>query len=425
MQLAKGVRDVEPSQMIIKNKVLTIMRDVFELYGFLPLETPIIERYETLAAKGGAEEDSDCLKETFKFQDQGKRNLALRFELTTSLARYLSCNPNTKLPFKRYEMGEVFRDGPIKLGRYRELWQCDIDTVGTNSMLADAEIATMANAFFTQANLDVYFKINNRKLLDGILEQAGIKETKEAIISIDKLDKIFEKGVREELLTRGYTQKQCDGIFELIRDGISLSELKEKITSEKGKEGISELEELFTYLKAQGITNYKFDVSLARGQAYYTGTVMEAYLKNPAEKEPKGSLAGGGRYDDMVGKFIGGGRNVPAVGISFGLEPIMDVLTNRDEGTLKSTTKILVIPINTISDCLAITEQLRRQGIPSEIAMGKKGISKNLEYAASLNIPFVAIVGEDELKAKKIKLRNMISGSEELLTVAELIKELK
>ncbi len=425
MQLAKGVRDVIPSQMIIKNKLLDQLRTSFELYGFLPLETPIIERFETLAAKGGAEEGSDCLIETFKLQDQGKRNLALRFELTTSLARYLACNPQTKLPFKRYEMGQVFRDGPIKLGRYRELWQCDVDTVGISSMLAETELLAMAADFFKKNNLDVKIKINNRKLLDGILEQAGIKETKEAIIAIDKLDKIEEKGVRAELETKGYTKQQCDAIFNIIKNGITLDSIKPRITSPRGKEGIAELEELFTYLKTQNITNVEFDVSLARGQAYYTGTVYEANLINPQENEPKGSLCGGGRYDDMIGKFMGGGRIVPAVGISFGLEPIMDVMNNRSENKSNTTTRVLVLPINTTTECLQIVQQLRTKGIPSEIAMGKKGISKNLEYAAALNIPYVAIVGEDEIKTKKVNLRNMTSGNEELLTVTELIKQLK
>lgn len=424
MQLAKGVRDIAPEEKIVKNQVITSFQKIFELYGFMPLETPIIERYETLAAKGGAEEGSDCLKETFQLTDQGKRQLGLRFELTTSLARYVAMNPTLKLPFKRYEMGQVFRDGPIKLGRYRELWQCDIDTVGASSMLADAEIVAMAAAFFAEWKLDVIIKINNRKLLNGIMEQAGIKELKEAIIAIDKLDKIGVSGVSEELAQRGYTQKQIDALFSFLEPGVSLATLGPKMTSVEGMQGLAEIQELLKYVEGLDV-NVVFDVSLARGQAYYTGTVFEAYLTKPGENEPKGSLAGGGRYDDMVGKFAGGGRVIPAVGISFGLEPIMDVLKARNKVALKTRTRALVLPINTQTESFSIVQTLRAKGIAADLALGKKGVSKNLEYASSLGIPYVVIVGEDELRAKKVLVRDMDSGEEKLLALDDAIKELR
>src|SRR3989344_2715673 len=167
LQTAKGVRDIPPEEKILKNKVMDTLREIFELYGFMPLETPILERFETLAAKGGAGADSDALKETFTLKDQGDRKLALRFELTTSLARYVGMNPTLKMPFKRYEMGQVFRDGPIKLGRYREFWQCDIDTIGSASLLADAEIVGVVNTVFKKLDLNVIIKVNNRKVLNG------------------------------------------------------------------------------------------------------------------------------------------------------------------------------------------------------------------------------------------------------------------
>src|SRR3989344_2766627 len=210
-ETAKGVRDIPPEEKIIKNQVLSAIREIFELYGFAPLETPLIERYETLAAKGSAGEESDVLKEIFKFTDQGERKLGLRFDLTVPLARYMSMNPNLKLPFKRYELGPVFRDGPIKLGRYREFWQVDVDIIGTKSMLADAEIIA-------------------RKLLNGLLEQADIKSKEEAIIAIDKLSKIGKEGVTTELSKRGYTKKQITSLFSLIQETSTISKLKGKIT---------------------------------------------------------------------------------------------------------------------------------------------------------------------------------------------------
>ena len=424
MQLAKGVRDINPEEKLVKNQVLDSLRRIFELYGFGPLETPILERYETLAAKGGAEEGSDCLKETFQLTDQGNRKLGLRFELTTSLARYVAMNPTLKLPFKRYEMGQVFRDGPIKLGRYRELWQCDMDTVGSSSMLADAEIVAMVDAFFRYWDIGIVIKINNRKLLNGILEQAGIKEVKEALISIDKLDKIGVKGVSDELIGRGYTKKQTEQLFMFLKPGMTLSEIASLMTSTEGKQGLAELQELFSYLDALKIDCYQLDISLARGQAYYTGTVFEPYLKQPGEGEPKGSLAGGGRYDNMVGKFAGGDRVIPAVGGSFGIEPIMDVFKARKKIGAKSAAAALVVPISTPLESLVVAKQLREGGIGTDIATGKKGVSKNLEYASALGISYVVIVGEDEVKQKKVLLRDMQTGTQELLTVKDVIKRL-
>ena len=419
-QTAKGVRDVPPEEKILKNKVVAVMTEQFELAGFAPLETPILERYETLAAKFAAGEASDALKEIFSLQDQGKRNLALRFDLTVPLSRYVAMNPTLKMPFKRYEIGRVFRDGPIKLGRYREFWQCDIDIVGSKSMVAEAEILSVVDAVFSKLNLPVVVKVNNRKILNGILEQAGIVQKEEAIISIDKLDKIGVAGVSAELKGRGYAPKQVDAVFALVTEKISLSELKKKLKSKEGQEGIQELEELFSYLTARGIKSGQFDVSLARGLAYYTGTVFEARLKSG---EFTSSLAGGGRYDNMIGKFIGGGREIPAMGIAFGLEPIIDVLKMKAKAKVKTPANVLVLPINTVRESLVIARDLREAGISTDVAL-LKGVTKNLQYAAALAIPYVLIVGEDELKQKKVLLRDMTSGMEQVLPLKEVIKKL-
>ncbi len=419
LQTAKGVRDISPDEKILKNQVVNTLREVFELYGFMPLETPIIERFETLAAKGGAGEESDALKETFQLTDQGKRKLALRFDLTVPLARYVSSNPTLKLPFKRYQVGRVFRDGPIKLGRTREFWQMDVDTVGTSSMLADAEIVAITDSCFDKLGLKVVIKINNRKILNGILEQAGIKKKEEAIISIDKLNKIGKGGVEKELLERKFTKAQVKKVFSIISEGVSLKDLKKQITTEEGIEGLKEMEEVFTYLKQMGVKTAKFEVSMARGLAYYTGTVFEVFLK---KGKITSSLAGGGRYDEMIGNFMGGGRVVPAVGLAFGLVPIVESLSSEDAKTL---TKVLVIPINTNKESLQIVQELRKSGVNSDFSLGKKGVSKNLQYASSLGIPYVIIVGEKELSKKKVLLRNMESGDESLLSLSGVIKKLK
>jgi histidyl-tRNA synthetase len=419
---AKGVQDIEPATKLLKNKVINILQDVFELYGFAPLESALLQRYETLAAKFAAGSDSDALKEIFQLKDQGKRELALRFDLTVPLAAYVAQNPNLKMPFKRYEVGRVFRDGPIKLGRYREFTQMDIDTVGTASMLADAEILAMTQSVFEKLKFDVVIKVNNRKLLNGILQQCGIDKKEEAIISIDKLDKIGKTGVTKELKEKGYSASQIKKVFELISEGITLKDLKKSITNEEGKVGLTELEELFSYLKIMNVQKAVFDVSLARGLAYYTGTAFEVFFKN---KEPiSSSIAGGGRYDQMIGNFLGGGRVIPAVGISFGIAPIMDALSIIEKDTAKNPAKIFILPINTLEESLKIAQQLRSKGIQTSFAIGKKGVSKNLEYASTLGIAYVAIIGEKELKAKKILLRNMQTGSQELLTTNQIIKKI-
>jgi|SRR3989339_98660 len=422
LQTAKGVRDIPSEEKIVKNKVVDTLKEVFEKYGFSPLETPILERYENLAAKFAAGEESDALKETFQLTDQGKRKLGLRFDLTVPLSRYIAMNPQLKMPFKRYEMGIVFRDGPIKIGRYREFTQMDIDTIGTNSMLADAEILATVQESFKQLKLDIIIKINNRKLLNGVLKQAGIKESEEAIIAIDKLDKIGKEGVVKELTERGYKNQQIETVFSLIKEGITLKQLNGKITDIEGKEGLVELEELFNYLTEMNVSQAVFDISLARGLAYYTGTAFEVFLK---ERAITSSLAGGGRYDKMIGGFAGGNREVPAVGISFGVATIMDALILKDKQIRKTVAQVYVIPIRTLTASLKIVQQLREKGIKADFDLTQRGMSKNLDYASALGIPYVLIIGEKELKEKKVLLRDMSSGEQNLLTINEVVSKLR
>jgi len=326
-----------------------------------------------------------------------------------------------KMPFKRYELGVVFRDGPIKIGRYRQFTQMDIDTIGTKSMLADAEIMAAVQEVFNKLKLDIVIKYNNRKLLNGILEQAGIKKKEEAIISIDKLDKIGKEGVTKELVGRGYSKKQTDLVFSLISNNTTLKQLQNKITSEEGKEGLAELEELSNYLREMKVTKAKFDISLARGLAYYTGTAFEVFLK---KGKVTSSLAGGGRYDEMIGGFLGGGREVPAVGISFGVATVMDALKEKEKFTQKTPAQVFVIPIKTVKESLGIVQQLRESKINCSFDLTGKGISKNLQYASTLGIPYVLFVGERELEKGKVKLRDMETGDEWLLSVKKVVEKL-
>lgn len=420
LNTAKGVQDIIPEEKIIQNKIVQDLKETFEQYGFSPLETPIIERLETLSAKFAAGEASDALKETFKLKDQGKRNLGLRFDLTVPLARFVGMNPQLPMPFKRYEMGSVFRDGPIKAGRVRQFLQCDIDTIGTTSMLADAEILSVLDSAFKKFGLEVVIKLNNRKLLNGILEDCGIKKKEEAIIAIDKLDKIGQKGVTAELKEKGI--KKFGDLFELIKPGIILSELKKKVKSEEALEGIKELEEVFRYLENMKVNSVIFDVSLARGLAYYTGPVYEVFLKDGSFKS---SLAGGGRWNKMIGNFLGKDSIVPAVGVSFGIVPIIECLKKKEEFTKKSSTKVFVIPIKTLDESLGIVQELRSKGINVAIDLLGRNISKNLKYANSLGIPYVIIIGQKELTEGKVLLRDMSSGDQFEISVKEVVKKVK
>ncbi|MFH1133750.1 MAG: histidine--tRNA ligase [Nanoarchaeota archaeon] len=404
LQLAKGTRDILPEEMLWRNEILAKAVAVFARFGFLPLETPTLERFETLSSKytGGAE----ILKETFQLKDQGKRDLGLRYDHTVPLARFVGMNSNLKMPFKRFAVGKVFRDGPIKLGRYREFWQLDVDIIGAKGMRADAELLSLTSQLFSELGCKPVIKVNNRKLLNGILEQVGIKDKEPAILSLDKLEKFGRETVFAELEQKGLSEQVIHSLFDFLTN--DLEGLKTIITNEEGLQGIKELEELFGYLKQLKV-KAEFEVSLARGLAYYTGTVFEVYLP---ESEVKSSVAAGGRYDTMIGKLLGSKLEWPAVGISFGLDVLADALPKREQ---KTTTKLFIIPIHTTEQCFALAHFFRNSGVNTDLDIVGRSISKNLDYANSQGIPFVLFVGEDELAQGRLKLRDMGSGKEELL----------
>ncbi len=414
IELAKGTKFIESEEKLIRNKILSVLTRVFELYGYLPLESPTLQRYEVLASKyaGGAE----ILKETFKLNDQGNRDLALRYDLTVPLCLYVALNPQVKLPFKRYEIGKCFRDGPISRERFREFWQCDADIVGSSSMLADAEGLNLISEVFKELNLDITIKVNNRKILDGIMEYCNIfKDVRDtAILSIDKLDKIGVDGVKKELKEKKLAKDQIDNLVKLFDiTGNNTEKMNFIKNILKENEGIKEFEELIEYAP-----QIEFDPALARGLSYYTGTIFEVKLKN---SEIKATVTSGGRYDNMIGDFLGNGQKYPAVGISFGLDRIELAIKLKE----KTTTKAYVIPIKQVSKSLEITTQLRNEGINSDMDLMNRSISKNLDYANTLGIPYVIFVGEDEVKKNMFKLRNMKTGEEELLNLKDLVKRIK
>lgn len=422
---SKGTRDFPPEEKILRNEVVNRLIKVFERYGYSPLETPILNRFELFESKyaGGDE----ILKETFSLKDQGERKLGLRFDLTVPLAKFVGMNPDLKMPFKRYEIGKVFRDGPIKTGRMREFWQCDVDAVGASSMLADAEILAVADAVFKKLGLPFVIKLSNRKFLEGVLDFSGVKKDKrfDVIIAIDKLEKLGENEVVKEMEQKGIPDDVIAKVMSIINmkgnNNELLARMNGLIKSGVGAEGLKEIEEILTYCNSFGIETVEFCPSLARGLAYYTGPVYEVFLKGSSIKS---AAAGGGRYDKMIGSFLGGSREYPATGIAFGLEVITEALKEKAKFDRKSITQVFVIPIKTESESIKISEELRKAGIKTELDLLSRGISKNLAYANSMNIPFAVIIGEQELKQNKIKLRDMKSGKEELLSINETIKKL-
>ena len=426
LENSKGTKDFSPEEKIVREEVINTMKSVFELYGFSPLETPILNRYELFENKYGG--GSEILKETFKLKDQGERKLGLRFDLTVPLAKYVGMNPELKMPFKRYEIGKVFRDGPVKTGRMREFWQCDVDIIGTGSMLADAEILAVTNKVFNKLGLPIIIKLSNRKLLEGILDSAGVSKDKrfDAIIAIDKLEKLGENKVRKEMKQKSIPDDVVAKIMSIINMRGSndelINNLKDLIKSDIGIEGLKETKEILDYCNSFGFGCVEFSPSLARGLAYYTGPVYEVFLK---DSRIRSAAAGGGRYDKMIGAFLGGAKDYPATGIAFGLEVIIEALKEKKRFEKKSVTQVFIIPIKTQKESIRIAEELRRAGIKTETALLGRGISKNLAYANSMNIPFAIIIGEKELKQKKVKLRDMRSGKEELLNLRGVIKKLQ
>lgn len=390
---AKGTKDINVEEMIARNEIVSTIVRIFEKYGFNPLETPILERYEVLASKYAGGED--IVKEIFKLKDQAKRELGLRFDLTVPLARFIVMNPNLRMPFKRYQIGEVFRDEPVSSNRFREFIQCDVDTIGSNNMMMDAEIIALTDEIFKELGFKFEIRVNNRKILDSILDELEIKNKEDVLRSLDKLSKYGKEEVVKELKNKKI--KNVDKIFELINN---------KNLKLKNKESLNELNEVVKYSKLLGVKSLKVDYSLARGLNYYTGTVFEVYIKGVKE-----AMAAGGRYDNLIKSL--GKKNYPAVGISFGLSRIY----NNYKKDKKSVVEAYVIPINTLEESLKIVKKLRDKGIKLDMDFSGRSISKNLDYVNKMNIPYVVFVGEKERKLKKIKLKDMKTGKERLVKV--------
>ena len=418
----KGCNDFGGEDEIIRNYISDTLRKNFEKYGYRPLSTSMLCYYDLLSLKYN--EDNDILKEIYKVTDQANRNLALRYDLTVPFAKYISLNRNINLPYKRYEIGKVYRDGPVKQGRAREFIQCDVDCVGVEGQMVEAELITLFVDGFKDLGIDIIIKYNNRKIMTGIIEQCEIPESKitETITIVDKFEKLNKQEITQEFLNIGLISEQIDSLIRYLN--MNFEQIKEEF-KETGnialKNGIQEVDELNKYIENLNLNKYvQFTATLARGQEYYTGTIFEVYQK---EGNIKSSIGGGGRYDNMIGDFIGNGKKYPAVGISFGLDVIFEILKNN-KNLSKNNIEFYIIPMKNKVKALIIADMLRKQDINVDIEMNEKKVKKSLEYANKEKIPYVVIIGDEEIKEDKVILKNMKTGEQRKIDI-KMIKNIR
>ncbi len=415
-----------PEEMIVRQKILDVVRNTFELFGFQPLETPAIESWEVLSAKGAG--GPEILKETYNFEDLGGRRIGLRYDLTVPLARVVASDPTLTLPFKRYQIQSVWRYGDVTKGRLREFLQADIDTVGSQSVIADAEIVACAINAFVNLRFDKFtVRLNNRKILTSLTKYAGVRENKslDVLRTIDKLDKIGMEGVERELAKLRISPESVKKILQFIQtegDPETVLRDSEEILGKESEEGLSELTELISYLREMKVEpKFRIDFSLARGLDYYTGPIFEVFAE-----EGIGSIAGGGRYDRMIKLFSG--KDIPATGISLGIERIIEVMKDRSMiKQAKTKTKVFVASVSDEiqENVIDIVQRLRWGGIPSEFDLKSRPLGRQLEYADSLGIPFVVVIGRKELDKNVVKVRDMEKREESEVKISDLANYLK
>ncbi|SNT29651.1 histidyl-tRNA synthetase [Bacillus sp. OK838] len=415
-QNVKGTQDYLPYAEVVRSNIRRTLEDVFIQYGCKPLETPILNYTELMASKygGGAE----ILEEMYTLTDRGERDLALRYDLTIPFAKVVAMNPTMRMPFKRYEIGKVFRDGPIKTGRFREFTQCDVDIVGVKSQIAEAELMILALDAFHKLNLKVIIQYNNRKLLTGMLQvfETSDEKINKVVLILDKLEKVGLEAVTSELSEQGLPPSTVKLIKQFLTDknNTSYSYFEPfSAQSEQVKQGLEELKELETYLEFLGVNSQCiFNPFLARGLEIYTGTIYEIFL---SDKTIKSSIGSGGRYDNAIGGLIGTNENFSTVGISFGLDVIYTALNTSKEQILENpTVDFYVIPINTQKESLLVARHLRNKGYKVECEIGNKKIGKALDKANKENFRNVIIIGEDEVKNNQFKIKDMFSGEERI-----------
>jgi len=413
-QPPKGTRDLISDDAVKMMMIIETVRCAFEKYGFQPLFTPAFENFELLATKGGLGED--VKDEIYYFKDKSERELGLRFDMTMSLARIAANNPQLPKPYKRYVIDKVWRYDNPQAMRWREFWQADIDVVGTKSLLADVECLAAACECLTALGFkNFYIRINSRKLMQSIFDKfLGKEKTLDAFRIVDKMDKIGLEGVKSELDNKSIPSEK---ILQIIKISGSNKAILEKL-KKFGGEGLAELEELYRYAKMFGIEkNLKIDLSLVRGLEYYTGPVFEVYLGSAV------GCGGGGRYDNLIEAV--GGIQLPATGISLGLDRIFEVMKEKEMYVEKTKASVFVANAgDVVRDVVKIVCELRNSGVICQMDLMSRNLAKQFDYADKNGFDYVVVVGKEEVKKKKFKLKDMKKRTEKTLTMRQILQPL-
>lgn len=425
-----GFMELLPSDQIAFNHMMDVIRKNYEKCGFIPIDTPVIEKSEVLLAKGGG----DTEKQIYRF-NKGDTDLSLRFDLTVPLARYVSQHMSSlTFPFRRYQIGKVYRGERNQKGRFREFYQCDIDIIGNGklSIINDAEIPSIIYSTFKELGFGPFtIHINNRKVLNGFLDSLNIENKIEVLRIIDKIDKIGSRAVKEELTDMGLNGESCDSLLNFINIKGSNDEIisaleKLEVSNDSFKLGISELSEVSKCIKSFGVPeeNYAIDLRIARGLDYYTGTVYETILNDYPEI---GSVCSGGRYDNLAEYYTK--EKLPGVGISIGLSRLFYQLNEAKilkDNEASALTQVLVVPMDeNVEYSISAAYKLRMNEIPSEVYLEGGKLQKKLTYANKLGIPYVIIIGSEEMETGLLALKNMKTGEQHKLSIEDIVQEIK
>lgn len=427
----KGTFEYLPDKQIVRENIKAVLQSTFIKYGFAPVETPIISSYELLASKYS--EGADILNEMYTLSDRGERALGLRYDLTVAFCKLISSNPGIILPFKRYEIGKVFRDGPVRVGRNREFTQCDVDMVGVKSMMAEAEYMTMAAEAYKNLGLDIVIKFNNRKLLSGLISAVcgDITEdtNRKVIMLIDKFAKLTDEELKKQFCELGILESKYLELRDLLSSDFETLEGKlDKYTlNSTALEGLAEIKDLYSFMDGTTAIEYmQFAPYLARGIDIYTGTVWEVFLKNGLIGSGNNqvdfcntSIGGGGRYDKIITGFVDDGKEYPAVGMTFGLDVIYEVLTRIDDANARSFVDLFVIPMGTEKESFAFVSSLRSLGVNVEIEKNKRKVKKSMDYANKTAIPFTCVIGSNEVEQNLINIKNMGTGEQQQFSITD------
>jgi len=446
--IPKGTRDFSPVEMVRRNFIFDLIRSTFQVFGYQPIETPAMENLSTLMGKYGEEGDKLLFKilnsgnylDGLPEAESGMRDAAsriihltkhiaekgLRYDLTVPFARFVVQHQNELIfPFKRYQIQPVWRADRPQKGRYREFFQCDVDVIGSNSLLNEVELCQIIDTVFSKLGINVLIRLNNRKVLAGIAEAIGAPEKLTDItVAMDKLDKTGIEQVNDELVERGISYEAVEKLQPILNLDVKIKEKFEVLTkffvnSEIGLKGLDEMRTVLKHLKELGLVNrFDFDTKLARGLSYYTGTILEVKALDAA----MGSICGGGRYDDLTGIF--GLPGMSGVGISFGADRIYDVMKdlNLFPETLQASSRVLFVNFGAEEEkyCLKLLATLRKSEIPSELYPEAAKLKKQMEYANRKNIPYVVLIGKDEMESGMLALKDMMSGEQKSCSLDEV-----